>query len=333
MNRPLQMASLLAVAALGASAAPAAMAAPAISGADGDVWNASNPTPVYVITGVVPRVRIFWEVGRVDSDEVDSDDGRSPETVRLSDIEDDGSYRLVAREVSRDNPDVAVRTFRVDVTPPGVTIRQPASGARIQQGSTVTADYSCDGAISCIGTVAAGAPLDTSRAGPATLSVRAVDDAGNAVTGSVDYIVRPSAAGAAPAPVTPPAAPAPAPPSTPAAPLPPAQATGQSSRPPTLNALSLLPRAGARVATRRPVLRWRARKGARFYNVQVFRLRGDSVTKVVSVFPRRNRLRISAGRVSAGDRYRWRVWPYLARGYQAKPLGMSYFDVRPSAAR
>jgi hypothetical protein len=90
---------------------------------------------------------------------------------------------------------------------------------------------------------------------------------------------------------------------------------------------------GARLATRRPTLRWRARTGARFYNVQVFRLRGDLVTKVVSAFPRRNRLRISAGRVSAGDRYRWRVWPYLAHGYQSQPLGMSYFDVRQSAAR
>lgn len=319
------MAAVLAVAALGLVAASTAAAAPAISGADGDVWNASNPVPTYVITGSESRVRIFWQVSGVASGS-----GRSPVTVRLSEIVD-GSYRLVAREASRTNPDVTERVFRVDVTPPRVTVRQPTSGAQIEQGATVIADYSCEAALSCSGTVDAGAPLDTSLTGPATFSVRAVDDAGNAVISIVDYIVRPpDAVGTVTFSGPPAPAPAPAPASAPTTLVPPAAATRARSRPRTLNARALLPRAGATISTRRPVLRWRARSPARLYNVQVFRLRGESVTKVVSAFPRRNRYRIPAGRVAFGDRYRWRVWPYLARGYPARPLGLSYFDVRPS---
>ena len=62
-------------------------------------------------------------------------------------------------------------------------------------------------------------------------------------------------------------------------------------------------------------------------------MRAGKSTKVLSAFPRRARLRVPAGKVAFGDRYLWRVWPYLSTGYTPKVLGLSYFDVRARPRR
>jgi hypothetical protein len=297
-----------------------ASAAPTITGTDGDVWNTARPVPAYVITGTVAGTRISWEVAGVASGR-----GRSPVTVRLPGL-GDGSYRLVASERVGPLETTAQRLFRVDLTPPRIAIRQPASGAQLQQGATVLADYACQGAASCAGDVADGAPLDTSRPGPASFSVRAADDAGNVAISVVDYEVRPAGT-ATLVPGGPPAAGVLSP-SAPIGLVPPAAGKARPARPVTINARRLRPRAGAVLTSKRPILRWPARRGARLYNLQVFRLRGASITKVVSAFPRLNRIRVPARRLAFGHRYVWRVWPYLARGYSARPLGLSFFDVR-----
>jgi hypothetical protein len=77
----------------------------------------------------------------------------------------------------------------------------------------------------------------------------------------------------------------------------------------------LAPPAGARL-TAPPVLRWTAVRGARYYNVQLFR----GTRKVLSAWPRAARLRLEpawrfggrARRLTAG-RYRWYVWPGIGR--------------------
>lgn len=274
-----------------AAAAPA-LGAPAISGSDVDAWNAANPEPDYTITGVSRRSRIFWAVPGVDSG-----DGRSPVRVRLRGIPD-GAYRLIAVEGSEVDEDlVAVRNFRVDTTPPVVTIRRPVAGDLLDRGSAVTADYSCEGAVTCAGPVPSGAPLGLSVVGPAEFRVSARDDAGNEAVAAVSYAVRPPVVVAA-------------------------------ARPTTVRARTLRPRAGVRVTSRRPTLRWRGHPAARLYNVQVFRVRPDRTTKVLSAFPRRSRLRVPAGKLAFGERYVWRIWPYLSGGYPSRPLGLSYFDVR-----
>ena len=145
---------------------------PTISGADGDVWNAASPVPTYVITTDAPNRRISWSVAGVASGA-----GRSPLQVRLSGI-GDGQYRLVASGQGSRAVD-AERAFRVDQTPPRITFRQPTSGMQIEQNALLLADYSCQDAVACTGTLPPGAALDTSQAGPATFSVRALDDAGN----------------------------------------------------------------------------------------------------------------------------------------------------------
>jgi hypothetical protein len=284
----------LTMAALGATGATVAAGAPVISGTDADVWNAANPIPTYEVTGSDRRERVYWQIPGVGSG-----NGRSPMTLRVTGIPD-GTYRLLALEAFRDAPDIAERVFRVDVTRPVVAIRRPVAGSKIARGSAVLADYSCEGALSCAGPVAAGARLDTSRLGSASFSVKAVDDAGNETISAVQYTVVTAALDI--------------------------KAAGL---PQAINADALLPRAGVRVVGRRPVLRWPARGGARLYNVQVFRVRGRSVTKVVSAFPRRHRYRVPRNRLRFGERYVWRVWPELGGRYPARPLGLSYFDVRP----
>jgi hypothetical protein len=306
---------------------PAASAVPVISGADTDVWNAANPDPTYTITASSPRLRVYWQVpGTAFSD------GRSPLRVRLGDLQD-GTYRLIAREGLIFNPATVQRSFRVDTSAPSVTLTRPSAGSggdddddggddddrridRFTQGSAVTADYRCDGAVTCAGPVAPGGALDTSRTGTFTFPVRAVDDAGNETVGEGRYEVV-AATGTV---LTPPVA------TTPVVVTPPA--VTRVTRPRTLHARRLLPRAGARLATRRPLLRWRAHSSAQLYNVQVFRLRGAKATKVLSAFPRSTRFRVPAKKIASGDRYLWRVWPYLAKGYPERPLGLSYFDVR-----
>jgi hypothetical protein len=101
--------------------------------------------------------------------------------------------------------------------------------------------------------------------------------------------------------------------------------------PTTRNVRALFPKVGARITSLRPVLRWKARKGATLYNVQVFRLKGTKLTKVVTAFPRGLSYRVPRGKLKVGFRYVWRVWPYVNRSFPNQPLGVSYFDVTPTA--
>ncbi len=76
------------------------------------------------------------------------------------------------------------------------------------------------------------------------------------------------------------------------------------------------------------MLRWPAIVGARFFNVQVFRLRpGAAPSKVASLFPRTNPVRLPRDRLRDGGRYAWRVWPFMRGGFTAAPLGLSLFSV------
>jgi hypothetical protein len=104
---------------------------------------------------------------------------------------------------------------------------------------------------------------------------------------------------------------------------------------PSVNATRLAPRLGARVASRRPTLRWAApTRRARLYNVQVFRLRprDRALVKVLSVFPRATRYRVPRrSRLAQGTCYVWRVWPFRGRTFTARPLGVSNFCVAAAA--
>jgi CSLREA domain-containing protein len=81
-------------------------------------------------------------------------------------------------------------TFNIDTGVPTITITTPANGASYLNGQVVNADYSCgdalSGVASCVGTVAKGAPIDTT-AGPHSFTVTATDNAGNVASRTVTY--------------------------------------------------------------------------------------------------------------------------------------------------
>jgi hypothetical protein len=82
-----------------------------------------------------------------------------------------------------------------DTTAPAVTISTPLDGATFVKGQTVAAAYSCQdeaggsGLASCTGTVANGAPVDTSTVGSHTFTVTGADFAGNSATATSTYNV------------------------------------------------------------------------------------------------------------------------------------------------
>jgi dipeptidyl aminopeptidase/acylaminoacyl peptidase len=101
-------------------------------------------------------------------------------TVRVTAL--DGAYNFTT----------ATATYTViDRTPPSVTVTTPADQAVYKQDQVVAADYACTGSnlISCSGTVASGAAIDTSTVGDHTLTVTARKAGHNTTTVSRGYTV------------------------------------------------------------------------------------------------------------------------------------------------
>ena len=197
---------------------------------------------------------------------------------------------MIAKETDDHEPDRTRRRFAVDTTPPRVEIDTPAPGAVYAQGQAVAAGYRCDEPI-CAGSVADGDPVPTATPGPQSFLVTAADPAGNVVTVRRDYTVT----GPAPLPL----APAPLVPTRLRRPTPPS--SGRAAMLPSPdNASHMRPRLGAEVRSTEPLLRWRSVGDATLYNVQVFRLTGKRLVKVLSIFPADNRVRVPAGRLTPG---------------------------------
>ena len=79
-----------------------------------------------------------------------------------------------------------------DTTPPTVTIATPEQGATFVKGQAVTVSFACtdDVAVAdCVGTLANGAALDTSVAGPGSFTVTSHDTSGNLQTATTTYSV------------------------------------------------------------------------------------------------------------------------------------------------
>jgi hypothetical protein len=323
VNRPTSRSAVPAAAAIAALLPAAATAAPTISGADGDVWNAATAPPTYVVTGTGPRAVISWQVRDAAGPVVGlRGSGTSPLTVTFPDDAPDGALTLVAGQIAPRDPGRSSRTFTLDTAPPTIVVTRPAADAVYDQGERVVADFACAEAVSCAGTVPAGAAVDTSAAGPATFAVDAADAAGNTASARIPYRVRAGAAAGAPS--RPPAPPSPpirlAPPAGPAEP--------REPQPSPLHAERARPPAGAVLTTRRPVLRWTRVGAARLYNVQAYRIRDGRATKVLSAFPEGPALRVPARRLAWGGRYVWRVWPLIRDRYTPEPHALSWFDVR-----
>jgi hypothetical protein len=104
-------------------------------------------------------------------------------------------------------PLVTLSPGPADNTPPTAAISSPAEGAHYAAGELVSAGYVCadpggTGPVSCVGTVASGAPFETGTPGSATFVVTATDHAANRTVATVHYVVDPPiGTGAAPPPL------------------------------------------------------------------------------------------------------------------------------------
>jgi hypothetical protein len=83
---------------------------------------------------------------------------------------------------------------KIDRKAPSISVTTPASGAVYPLRESIAAVYACadggSGPASCAGTVANGAPIDTSSTGTRTFVVNAADAVGNSATTTVTYTVR-----------------------------------------------------------------------------------------------------------------------------------------------
>jgi lysophospholipase L1-like esterase len=87
----------------------------------------------------------------------------------------------------------AFQLVQIDETDPTISLEFPVDGGEVVLNEQRTVAYSCDddrsGIASCTGTQATGAELDTATVGSKTVTVDALDDAGNTARVQVDYRV------------------------------------------------------------------------------------------------------------------------------------------------
>jgi hypothetical protein len=93
---------------------------------------------------------------------------------------------------------IGVASSGFDITAPTVSITSPTQGAQLTVGQQVPAEYTCSdenrgsGITSCTGSVARHDAVDTSRPGPASLTVTGQDLAGNTTTSTRNFTVNPA---------------------------------------------------------------------------------------------------------------------------------------------
>lgn len=160
-----------------------------------DVGGATAPVITHTTTGTagasgwyVGDVTVTWNVSDGGA-AITASTGCDPVTVS----DDTASRVLVCTATNSVGTSSEQVEIRRDSTNPVIAISVPANGATYTQSTSVAANYSCtdslSGIASCIGTIANGAPLDTSTVGSRSFSVNATDSAGNSGSTQVTYQV------------------------------------------------------------------------------------------------------------------------------------------------
>ena len=94
---------------------------------------------------------------------------------------------------SYDSTGLSADISQIDTTPPVVSITTPADGATYILNQSVMAAYACSDpdstAVTCVGTVPNGSPIDTASIGSKTFTAVGTDQANNQASASVTYSV------------------------------------------------------------------------------------------------------------------------------------------------
>ena len=303
----------------------------------------NDNTPSFAWTGATGAQEYRWALRQgtatVDDGTVS---GGSP-SIELGALKDGDYVFTVTQRTNGNHGTAAAHAFTVDTVTPGalalvvrpVAVSDDATPLFAWAGGEADARYLWQ--LSGPGGVIVQGPNETPlnaallnvAAGSYVFQVRQMDAAGN--PGPLTIPEPFTVVGGTPPPAPPPGGTTPDEPKTPAPTVKKPTKTVKQAAPTTRNAKAMTPRAGVKITSVRPVLRWKSRKGASLYNVQVFRLKGTKLTKVVTAFPRATSYRVPKGKLKAGYRYVWRVWPFVNQRFPGQPLGVSYFDVKQTA--
>ena len=131
-----------------------------------------------------------------DGGSVQSCTGTSPNGTKL-DTSRLGTFTFQVTVVdAAGNASAATASYRIaDLTAPSITIRTPADGSAYILDQAVAADYACNdqpggtGVALCLGSVPAGAAVDTASVGGRTFRITATDGAGNTARATSSYVV------------------------------------------------------------------------------------------------------------------------------------------------
>jgi len=310
---------------------PSVPNAPTLTGGPVGLTNQAAPTFTWVGSGTT----FPWKVRRAADDALIQQGTTGGLQVTVGPLPD-GSYTFEVQQagINGVTGDAAVLAFSVDANPPGppvivsgpgasTDVRTPAFAWVGEAGGSFVWTVLGGGGPVRSGTTAARSVAVAPALDPGlwTFVVQQVDAAGNASAPSAGYAFT----------ITPPPAPSTPPATIPtAAAKPPSTVTAKKRSnsvltPRTINARMLSPKAGAKIRSLTPVLRWKLHpKGVKIYNLQMFL----NSKKILSRFPTGQSFKVPKGVLKAGKRYVWRIWPYFGpkRGYPSKPIGLSFLD-------
>lgn len=123
----------------------------------------------------------------------DSNGASSPQGTL--DTSSPGTHTYTVTAISRDGQTGTASVNYTVSAAPTATINSPADGATYTKGQVVDASYTCQagtgspGMATCVGSVADGTPIDTTRAGRHSFTVTATGQDGQSATKTVSYRV------------------------------------------------------------------------------------------------------------------------------------------------
>src|SRR5262249_8530197 len=127
------------------------------------------------------------------SGEMTSSDGAAGDALGDA-VDGSGTTAFAGAPLRASGADATRGAVYVFTGVPAIAIDAPARNAAYALGTRVIASYSCSAApseaiASCAGTIASGAPIDTSTPGAHTFTVTATDTSGEENSQSVSYTV------------------------------------------------------------------------------------------------------------------------------------------------